>query len=77
MVHDLDVVEAALRSHWVAARYRARENLAPPIPVAPAGQPLVALEGHTRLVAWLLAERTDPLKAIVGSSERLGGWAFL
>jgi hypothetical protein len=72
---DSDLVGAAGRACLVAARYTAREILEPPILVAPSSRsPIVALEGHTRLVAWLLADRLEPLPAIVGFSDHISDW---
>jgi hypothetical protein len=73
----MNVAEAAVRGHWIARRYAAGDLLEPPILVAPtSGSPLIALEGHTRLVGWQLVERTDPLPIILGLSDHLGSWRW-
>ena len=71
------VAEAAMRSHWVARRYALGELLGPPILVAPWSRaPLVAIEGHTRLIGWSLATRPEPLPVILGLSDSLARWKW-
>ena len=69
------IAEAVARSYWLAHRYRSGDELPPPILVTPrVHHPIVAIEGHTRLIAWSLADRADPLTVILGISDQLNGW---
>jgi hypothetical protein len=45
---------------------------------AGAGQPLVVLEGHLRLTAYVLAGdgAPDEVEALLGTSSRMGAWAL-
>jgi hypothetical protein len=59
----------------IERRYRVGEDLGQPILAGrPSGPPRVALEGHTRLLGWALAERSDPFEVIVGLSDRISEW---
>lgn len=75
LLRDLDVLDAAIRAHWIARRYRSGEALERPILVAPeSGRPIIAIEGHTRLIGWILAGRQEPLSVIIGLSDRIAEW---
>lgn len=66
------MADAAVRAHWIARRYGAGDVLEPPILVAPFSRsPIVAVEGHTRLIGWLIADRPEPFPVIVGLSDRI------
>jgi hypothetical protein len=73
-----DVAGASERARRIAARYRAGEVLERPVLVArsPDDQ-LIGVEGHTRLIAWLLSRSPGPLPVIVGFSERIGEWHWI
>lgn len=63
------------RINAVADLYRQGLAIQPPIVVTtPIRQPLIAVEGHTRLTAWLLAERPPSLDVLLGVSDQLGSW---
>ena len=69
------VHETGDRVSHVAERYRAGEILDPAILVArSSADQLVGVEGHTRLVAWLLADRPGPLTVIVGFGAGIDRW---
>ncbi len=40
------------------------------------GEDLIVVEGHTRATAYVLAQSSDPVKLLVGSSSLLHGWVF-
>jgi len=72
-----DAANMARRANLVARRYREGELLEPPIVVATmSANAIVAVEGHTRLVAWAVAERPEPLRVILGLSDRISEWSF-
>jgi hypothetical protein len=72
-----DPADTADRASRIADRYRAREDLERPILVARSEADVpIGVEGHTRLVGWLLADRTEPLPIIVGLSPKISAWLW-
>ena len=76
------------KSHVAAVRQRYGDGDSLPLPIVVGGRDTKAttvLEGHTRLVAWLLAaprrdgdaRGTDEIELILGVADSLAGWCFL
>jgi hypothetical protein len=69
--------DIAISAASIAERYDRGERLEPPILVAPTSLiRLVVVEGHTRLVGWMISKQPGPLAVIVGLSDQIPGWGW-